>query len=88
MFQSGSINPSESLFSYPPGMSPEDFAFPNRLPLFVDDVVSGTSQEILDMCESNIKCIFDAMATGDLDVGIETLEMDVTNQQNRNIACK
>lgn len=69
-------------------MSPEDFSFPDHRPLFVDEVLSGSSLEVVDACGISIQCIFDATVTGNLDVGLETLEMDETNQENNIIACK
>lgn len=80
---SGLIDPSESLFTYPSGLSSTNFSFPDHLPLFVDEVVAGASQQVLDTCQANTRCIFDATQTGVLDIGIDSVKVDEINQEDQ-----
>lgn len=83
---SGLIDPSESLFAYPPGLSSVNFSFPNHLPLFVDEVVAGATQEVLDTCGTNARCIFDATQTGNLAIGVDTMVTEETNEEDQMVA--
>lgn len=84
----GLINPEESLFTYPTGMSAEDFSFPNHIPTFLDDVLAGAPQELMDQCGSDSMCIFDATQTGDVAIGLETKTLIETDILNREIVGK
>jgi hypothetical protein len=84
----GRIDPRESLFTYPVGMSPANFSFPDHTPPFEKEVVDGALPEDIEMCMESPRCIFDATQTGILDVGLETMEMDEMNHQNQMIACE
>ena len=84
----GMINPEDSLFTYPPGMGPEDFSFPNHVPLFLDEVVAGASQDIMDDCDGDSMCIFDAIQTGNTAIGLMTKTLIETDIENRNIVGK
>lgn len=81
----GLISPSESLFTYPEGLSSSNFSFPDHIPLFVDEVVANATAEVLAACGTNIRCIFDASLTT-LEIGIATMETDETNQEDQRIS--
>ena len=51
------------------------------MPVFLDEVVNNTSQEIAQFCNNDPMCIFDYDQTGDANVGMATL---VTNENNNN----
>ena len=76
------------MFTYPPGMSSVDFSFPDHIPLFVNEVFGDASPEVLDACGDNIQCIFDATQTGDVNIGLVTMQTDGENNENQAIACK
>ena len=84
----GLIDPAYSLFTYPSGMSAADFSFPDHVPLSVDDVVAGASQEARDSCQGNVKCIFDATQTGNLEIGLNTMQTEDVFIEDQRIACK
>lgn len=86
LFISGLIDPSESLFTYPPGESSADFSFPDHIPLFVDEVVNGASDEIREACGNNARCIYDASQTGNLNIGVDTMQTDETNQEDQMVS--
>ena len=88
MLYIGLINPHESLFTYPPGMSADDFSMPNHIPAFVDEVVAGASMEVIDSCGGNERCIFDASQTGNLDIGLKTMKIDAINKENEILSGK
>ena len=69
-------------------MTAEDFSFPNHVPGFLDEVLAGASQEVVDVCGSDSMCIFDATQTGDLAIGIETMTLIETDILNREIVGK
>ena len=82
------INPEDSLFTYPEGMGPEDFSFPNHVPRFLDEVVAEASQDVMDACDGDLMCIFDAIQTGNTAIGLMTKTLIETDIENRNIVGK
>lgn len=88
MYCIGLINPADSLFTYPPGTSAADFSFPDHIPLSVDEVVAGATEEVRESCEGNIKCIFDATQTGNMEIGLNTMQTEEVNMEDRMIACE
>lgn len=87
-FTIGLIDPANSLFTYPQGMSAANFSFPNHIPLSLDDVVAGASQEVRDSCQGDVKCIFDATQTGNLEIGLNTMQTENVFVEDQMIACK
>ena len=84
----GQIEPEESLFTYPPGSSAADFSVPDHEPDFVDEVVANATQEVLDLCGTNVRCIFDATQTGDVNVGLDTMQQDSFNMETQEVTSK
>ena len=71
----------ESLFTYRGGQTYLDYAHPNHVPSFVDEVVAAATPDILEACGTNQECIFDATETGNINVGLQTM---MTQQNNIN----
>ena len=84
----GEIEPSQSLFTYPEGLTASNFSYPQHEPVFLDEVIHLASEEILQLCGDNAECIFDAIQTGNTDVALDTLQTDTTNSNDQMITCK
>lgn len=69
-------------------MSATDFSFPDHIPLSLDEVVAGATQEVQDACQGNVKCIFDATQTGNMDIGLNTMQTEEVFMEDQMIACK
>ena len=69
-------------------MSARDFSNPSHLPAFLDEVLSTASDETRALCGDNPECIFDATETGNMDIGLETLQTNQENNNDQMIACK
>ncbi len=69
----GQVDASESLFTYPEGLTTEDFAVLDHDPPYLDEVVANASAEVRQMCGDNVECIFDSIETGDINIGVETM---------------
>ena len=78
IFHAGQIDELESLFTYPPGQSHSSFANDAIwYPTFLDAIVSTASNDILAACNGDQQCIFDYATTGNVAIGVSTME---TNQ--------
>lgn len=75
----GIIEQEGSLFTYPEESTTADYQFPNHMPVFLTNVLATAPQDVLDACGDNNDCIFDAIQTGDINIGIQTMS---SNQQN------
>ena len=70
--------PDESLFTYELDKGPLDFHDSDWMPTFTDDIISEASDEVKAACtppgasEPLQQCLFDAVATGDVSVGMAT----------------
>lgn len=58
------------------------------MPDFVDEVVAEASQEVLDACGSDTRCIYDALQTGDLEIGLDTMIINEVNTENEALTGK
>ena len=67
----GQITSQESLFTYPPGLGPSDFSNPSHVPVFSDQL--NISAEARAACGGSQACLFDATATNDINVGVQTM---------------
>ena len=83
----GQLNASESLFTYPEGMTAADYAMPDHDPPYLDEVVAAASAAILLVCGDNVECIFDSMETGDTNIGLETMNMISTIDEDEKLTC-
>lgn len=70
----------ESLFYYPDGLGPDNFSFPDSLPLFRDELNLTTiaSPELISVCGEDPICLFDGTATGSVQMALESLETEMT----------
>ena len=87
VYCAGEIDPDESLFSYPEGLTAANFSYPDHIPAFLDEVVNSASEEVLDVCGDNLECIYDAAQTGDISIGLETMQADADNKIDQAISC-
>ena len=88
LITTGQIDSVESLFTYPVGTTAANFSFPDHIPAFLDEVIAGASPEVLAACGENIECIFDASQTGNISVGLATMETNEINNNDQMQACK
>ena len=65
-----------------------NFSYPNHMPAFLDEVLDAASNETRALCGDNPECIFDATETGNMEIGLETLQTNQENNNNQMIACK
>lgn len=84
----GQISNNTSLFTYPEGFSVTSFSDPNHMPRFLDEVVRNATDEVISRCGDNPECIFDATETGNVDIGLETLQTNQDNVNDQMVACK
>ncbi len=71
------------MFSYPEGTTATNFAFPDHIPDFLDEVVAAANVDVTEACGGNVQCVFDASQTGDLNIGRETMKINEANVVNR-----
>ena len=69
-------------------MSFSDFTFPDHIPPFLSDVVASASADIISSCTGNEQCIFDAVQTGDPNIGMGTLDTVTNNNEDVVVASK
>ena len=79
----GQITEEESLFSYPGNLSTANFSFPDHVPRFVDEVLGDADEATVAACNGNARCIFDATQTGNLEIGMATMQTEETNQNDQ-----
>ena len=78
----GHLNESESFFNYSisnSSYSTMNDGYQTYVPLFTEDVLSNTSDSILQACNNDPKCVYDYTATGNMEVGLSTLDTAVKN---------
>ena len=74
----------DSLFSYEDGKGPADFYNESWVPSFTSDVLNSATPAVQDSCTPEgasqplEQCVFDAVVTGDISVGMAT--MDTLNE--------
>ena len=49
--------------------------------------MNSASEEVLDVCGDNLECIYDAAQTGDISIGLETMQADADNKIDQAISC-
>ena len=78
----------ESLFTYPDGQTYLNYSHPDHIPVFPDEAIDKATDEVLAACGTNKECIFDAVETGDISVGVETMATIVVNLDDEAQACE
>ncbi len=73
----------ESLFNYSIGdtsYSAINDDYLSHQPVFSDDL--SVPQAVREMCQGNPSCIYDSVVTGDMEIGLSTLGVSVTNDES------
>ena len=65
-----------------------NFSNPDHMTTFLDEVVEGASNETRALCGDNAQCIFDATETGNMEIGLETLQTNQENVNDQIVACE
>ena len=65
-----------------------NFSDPDHMPDFLDEVLDAASNETRALCGDNPECIFDATETGNMEIGLETLQTNQENVNDQTVACK
>ena len=75
---SGQITEDESIFTYAPGDSVATFSDPDHIPPFLDEIASNLegNSTLTEICGNNAQCLFDIEQTGDINVGIDTIQFE------------
>ena len=54
------------------------------MPAFLEDILrDANNSDIIQQCGNNAECIFDATQTGNIEIGLNTMQFDATNIENR-----
>jgi len=74
----GQITEEESIFTYASNESVSTFSHPNHMPPFMDEINSRLEENsaLVEICQNNTQCLFDADQTGDVNVGMDTLQFE------------
>jgi len=83
---SGQITAEQSLFTYGPGESVDTFKNVSFKPLFLDSIFINESIRIA--CGNDFSCIYDAIATGDISVGLASKQTSENLQNDSKILGK
>ena len=88
----GHVSEEESLFNYSIGAGSSYSAINDGYleyrPLFTDEVLANASAEVLEMCQGNVECVYDSLVTGDMSVGLGTLNTSMSNDDTVQILGK
>ncbi|XP_022101062.1 uncharacterized protein LOC110984828 [Acanthaster planci] len=81
--------PETSLFLYPSDTTWADYNNLTFIPLFLDELIAEAERddptflaEIRSSCGDNDMCLFDSLATKNMDIGMATMAKGEENQQN------
>ena len=77
----GQISEEESLFTYPPGMTTDDYSYPDHSPVFLDELLPNADPEIVEFCDGDPQCVYDYTETNDSSIANST---KMTNMENVN----
>lgn len=70
----------DSLFTYSDGRGPLDYHDSDWLPAFTSDLIASAGDDVIAACtpagasEPLEQCVFDAVATGDINIGMATMD--------------
>ena len=51
------------------------------MPVFLEDIIDDVPQDVIDMCQGNMQCVYDTAVTGDMSVGLATLSTSDSNTE-------
>ncbi len=80
----GHLNKSDSFFNYSidnSSYSSNNDGYLSHIPTFTEDILANTSDTVLQMCNNDPKCVYDFSVTGDMDVGLSTLDTAMKNDE-------
>ena len=83
------MNESDSFFNYSIGntsYSAINEGYLNHIPTFTEDI-SNTSEEVLKACNNDSKCLYDYSVTGDMELGVSTLNTATKNEETVKQIC-
>ena len=86
----GQITLEESIFNYEPGESVVTFSYPNHIPPFLDEILSSLMENstLTDVCGDNVECLFDFNQTGDAEVGMAAMTVEIEAATETLDSCK
>ena len=87
-FTTGEVSVEQSLFTYPEGLSAENFSHPDHTPDFLDEVLANVDPQTRELCKGNAECIFDVFQTGNEEIEMATLQFDNNTRQSQMEASK
>ena len=78
----GQVTLQETLFCYVDGLGPNNFSFPEAVPVFNSEInLTGIASEaLITACGGNAECLFDGVVTGNIEVARESLATEETNE--------
>ena len=82
------MSAEQSLFTYPEGLSADNFSHPDHIPDFLNEVLANADSRIHDLCQDNAQCIFDVYQTRNEEVGRATLQFEINTRQSEVEASK
>ena len=83
----GRIHADDSLFTYTPGQSAATFDDPSFTPVFdLSDLPFANMSGVAEICGDSLECLFDVGATGDIEVGLVDVEVQVTYNETVEIS--
>ncbi|XP_072172523.1 uncharacterized protein [Diadema setosum] len=86
--QSWNVPSNKILFTYSEGQSWTDFNDPNFRPPSVADLLNQANEsyiaEVQQRCNGDESCIFDTLATNDIDAGVNSMNFSTTSNFERN----
>jgi fibulin 1/2 len=82
--QSWQVTSQETLFCYSDGLGPNNFSFPDVVPLFIDEVnlTDSASEALVATCAGNQECLFDGVVTKNVEIARESLATEEANEAN------
>lgn len=77
-YTTGRINANESLFSYILGQSSTNFNDPNFTPIFdLTELPFNNVTGATEVCGDSLECLFDVGATGDIEIGQVSVQVQI-----------
>ena len=74
----GQVTDDGSIFTYGLNENVAAFSNPDHVPPFLDEIISNLERNstLTEMCGNNLQCLFDLDQTGDVNVGMDTLQFE------------
>eukprot|EP00117_Sycon_ciliatum_P009054 scpid1187/ scgid4064/ Laminin subunit alpha-5; Laminin-10 subunit alpha; Laminin-11 subunit alpha; Laminin-15 subunit alpha len=82
--QEWQVTSSQSLFTYGAGLSVLTYSFPDHMPIFSDEIPASNYSDLQTVCSGNPSCLFDALVSGNVALGLASMntENTVLNDSN------